>query len=106
MNILFINGSPNKNGNKMCIRDSKTTVASTKTYTYNNLSQLTEIKESSTIKNGDITLTYTDQTLAKYTYDDFGNQTGQETYEVNLDTLKSAKTKDTRNTYDLSLIHI
>ena len=80
--------------------EDKTTIASTKTYTYNNLSQLTEIKESSTIKNGDITLTYTDQTLAKYTYDDFGNQTGQETYEVNLDTLKSAKTKDTRNTYD------
>ena len=40
------------------------------------------------------------QTLEKYTYDDFGNQTGQEIYEVNLDTLKSAKTKDTRNTYD------
>ena len=80
--------------------EDKTTVASTKNYTYNNLNQLTEIKESSTIKNGDITLTYNNQTLAKYTYDDFGNQTGQETYEVNLDTLKSAKTKDTRNTYD------
>ena len=32
------------------------------------------------------------QTLEKYTYDDFGNQTGKETYEVNMDAMKNAKT--------------
>lgn len=80
--------------------EDNSTVVSTKNYTYNNLSQLTEVKESSTIRSGETTLTYTDQTLAKYTYDDYGNQTGQETYEVNPDTLQSAKTKDIRNTYD------
>ena len=80
--------------------EDNSTVVSTKNYTYNNLSQLTEVKESSTIRSGETTLTYTDQTLAKYTYDDYGNQTGQETYEVNPDTLQSAKTKDLRNTYD------
>ena len=37
------------------------------------------------------------QTLEKYTYDDFGNQTGKETYEVNMDAMK---TKDMCNIYD------
>lgn len=40
------------------------------------------------------------QTLEKYTYDDFGNQTGKETYEVNMDAMKNAKTKDMCNIYD------
>ena len=40
------------------------------------------------------------QTLEKYTYDDFGNQTGTETYEVNMDAMKNAKTKDMCNIYD------
>ena len=40
------------------------------------------------------------QTLEKYIYDDFGNQTGKETYEVNKDAMKNAKSKDMCNIYD------
>ncbi len=40
------------------------------------------------------------QTLEKYTYDDFGNQTLETTYELDTQTATSSKSKEVRNTYD------
>lgn len=40
------------------------------------------------------------QTLEKYIYDDFGNQTLETTYELDTQTATSSKSKEVRNTYD------
>ena len=72
----------------------------TDAYTYNNLNQLTGIAQSAILKADGKTVSYDNQPIGAYTYDDFGNQITSDEYEVDWDTKTTKKIKETRNTYD------
>ena len=71
-------------------------------YTYNNLNQLMEIKESGTLDQEEQDpVTYTNITMQTYTYDAYGNQIGQVNYELSDEVpLVGVKSSEIRNTYD------
>ena len=75
-------------------------VSNTCDYSYNNLNQLTEIRQTGTTSIEGQSVTYTNQPLKSYEYDDFGNQTLETTYELDTQTATSSKSKEVRNTYD------
>ena len=75
-------------------------VSNTCDYSYNNLNQLMEIRQTGTTSIEGQSVTYTNQPLKSYEYDDFGNQTLETTYELDTQTATSSKSKEVRNTYD------